>query len=223
MIKQIFMDMKRLSMAVAGAAFITLGSVAVNPVQAALLDFSLKSQSGATGTFTLDTDTPPSSEPALGLGPENPGILYSNAVSNFSFSSPQLQVSGETADWEVIPSIFLGPPGSPVLAGVDYPAGCARGTNFTCVINIGVGYAGNLPKLSDDPNSYPSDLIGLGVMLIDPITRESVGIEEFTQFQVVRKQVVPESHSGLGVLAFGIASVGLLLKRNSDRKKQVVI
>ncbi|MBW4503551.1 MAG: hypothetical protein KME57_29325 [Scytonema hyalinum WJT4-NPBG1] len=209
-------------MTVAGAAFTALLTVAVAPVQAAPLDFNFTTETGATGSFTLNTDTLSSREPGI-FGPENPGILYSNAVSNFSFSSPQLQVSGETADWEVIPSIFLGPPGSPVLAGVDYPAGCASGTNFTCVINIGVGYAGNLPKLSDDPNSYPSDLIGLGVMLIDPITRESVGIEEFTQFQVVRKQVVPESDSGLGVLAFGIALAGLLLKRNLDRKKQVTI
>jgi hypothetical protein len=98
-----------------------------------------------------------------------------------------------------------------------------KGNYFTCVINIGVGYAGNLPKLSDDPNSYPSDLIGLGVMLIDPITLESVGIEEFTQFQVVRKQVVPESDSVLGVLAFGIAGAGLVLKRKMNTKKQVAI
>ena len=52
MIEQIFMDMKRLSMAVAGAAFITLGTVAVSPAQAALLDFSFTSESRATGTFT---------------------------------------------------------------------------------------------------------------------------------------------------------------------------
>ncbi len=62
------MEIKKLSLAVAGAAFIALLTGATAPVQAALLDFSFTTESGATGSFTLDTDTPSSSEPGI-FGP----------------------------------------------------------------------------------------------------------------------------------------------------------
>ncbi len=210
--------MKRIFTAVAGIVVFTMGTVVVKPARAALLDFNFTGQNGTKGSFTLDTDVPRSPVPSIGIPtPGNPGILYPNAISNFFFSSPQLNVNGENADWEVIPSIVFGPPGSPILSGISYPSGCSATASFTCLINVGVGYSGTLPKLSDDPNSYP---IGLGIDRFDPITFQSLGREQFTSYQVVRRQTVPESNSSLSLLAFGVA--GLLLKGKIDKKTQTV-
>jgi hypothetical protein len=223
------MQMKRLCMAIVGAAFIALGNGATAPVQAAPLDFNFITESGATGSFTLDTDTAPA--PELGqFGAGFRGILYPNAVSNFSFLSPQLNVSGGTADYQVAPELssdilapVFGFPFTGVLSGAAYPSGCSSGTTYTCRISAGIIYNGNLlelPKLSDDPNSYPN---GSFVTLYDPTTAAPLSTDRITNLQVVRKQPVPESGSSLSLLAFGIAGVGLLLKRNSDRKKPLAI
>ncbi|BAZ26597.1 hypothetical protein NIES4073_75050 [Kalymmatonema gypsitolerans NIES-4073] len=229
MIKEICMEMKRLSMTVAGAAFTALLTVAVAPVQAAPLDFNFTTESGATGSFTLDTDIAPAPE-LRQLGARFRGILYPNAVSNFSFLSPQLNVSGGTADYQVAPELssdilapVFGFPFTGVLSGAAYPSGCSSGTTYTCRISAGIIYNGNLlelPKLSDDPNSYPS---GSFITLYDPTTAAPLSTDRITNLQVVRKQPIPESDSSLGILAFGIAGVGLLLKRNSDRKKLLAI
>ena len=112
MIKKICMEMKRLSMTVAGAAFTALLTVAVAPVQAAPLDFNFTTERGATGSFTLETDTPPSGDPAL-LRMGFTGISYPNAVSNFSFSAPYINLSSVTTDFNVVPSFtsdFIGLP-----------------------------------------------------------------------------------------------------------------
>lgn len=82
-----------------------------------------------------------------------------------------------------------------------------------------LGNLSELPKLSDNLNSY---FIALGVDFYDSTTRERLR-DDITNLQVVRKQPIPESDSSLGILAFGIAGVGLLLKRNSDRKKLLAI
>ena len=78
--------MQKLFMAVTATAFVAVGT-ATFPAQAALLDFSFTTESGATGTYTLNTDTAPASDQTL-FGPAFTGILYKGAVSNFSFSSP---------------------------------------------------------------------------------------------------------------------------------------
>ena len=84
-------------MTVAGAAFTALLTLAVAPVQAAPLDFNFTTERGATGSFTLETDTPPSDDPAL-LRMGFTGISYPNAVSNFSFSAPYVQLNNDTAN-----------------------------------------------------------------------------------------------------------------------------
>lgn len=207
--------MKRIFTAVAGILVLTIGTVIVKPARAALLDFNFTGQSGATGSFTLDTDVPRSPVPSVGIGIEAPGILYPNAVSNFFFSSPQLNLNGENADLEVIPSIIINLPSSPILSGASYPSRCSA--SFTCLITVGVGYSGSLPKLSDEPNFFRT---GLGIELFDPKTFQSLEIEQFTNYQVVRRQTVPESNFGLSLLAFGVG--GLLLKGKIDRKTQTV-
>lgn len=217
------MEIKKLSMAVAGSAFIALLTGATAPVQAALLDFSFTTESGATGSFTLDTDTPPSNEPAL-LAPDAPeatGISYPNAVSNFSLSAPYINLSNVTTDFNIAPSLssdFIGLPANlGVLSGVSYPPGCITAPGFTCLFDAALFYSGNLselPILSDNPLSYSR---GAGIRFYNPTNRELLITDNITNFQVISRQPVPESDSSLSLLAFGIASVGFLLKRNSDR------
>ncbi|BAZ15441.1 hypothetical protein NIES4071_73130 [Calothrix sp. NIES-4071] len=215
------MHKQKISLAAAVGAFIAVGTVTV-PAQAALLDFSFTTQSGATGSFTLDTDTPPSPQPSVGGGLGFPGILYPNAVSNFSLSSSLISLSNVSTDYEVIPSLtsnVIGlPPALGVLSGAVYPPGCSVGTSFRCLVSVGVLYAGNLselPTLSDDPNFYPR------VLNIDfsNLPTGQVIVRDFvTNSQVVRRQTVPESNSGLATLAFGIGSVALRMKRILENK-----
>ncbi|NEQ18817.1 MAG: hypothetical protein F6K28_01860 [Microcoleus sp. SIO2G3] len=217
-------DMQRLFKAVAGAIIMGVGSGVAAPAHAELLDFSFTTVSGATGSFTLDTDTPASPEPSLGGGaafPGTPGTLYPNAVSDLFLSSTQLNLSGVSADYEVVPGLTsagLGlPPGLGVLSGPVYPAGCSVG-NFTCAVTIGVLYSGNPSELSDDPASY----LSLGIEYFDPATGEQLNLipDLYTNFQVVRRQPVPESDSTLSVLAVAITSASLLLKRKMNKRVQ---
>lgn len=209
--------MQRLFMTVVGAVLMTLGSGAYASVQAALLDFNFTSVSGVTGSFTLDTDTKSSPQPSVGAGPGLPGILYPNAVSNFFLSSPQLNLNGVTTDYEVVPpatSDRLGlPPGLGVLSGTVYPSGCSA-QNFSCFVTAGVLYAGKLsqlPALSDNPADYKS----LGIEFFDPETAEQINLtpDIYTNFQVVRRQSIPEGSNSLSLLIFGIGSSSLLFKR----------
>jgi hypothetical protein len=226
MIKEICMEMKRLSMTVAGAAFTALLTVAVAPVQAAPLDFNFTTETGATGSFTLNTDTLSSREPGI-FGPGVTGISYPNAVSNFSVSAPYINLSNVTTDFNVVPSItsdFIGFPANlGVLSGVSYPPGCITVPGFTCLFNVAVLYSGNLlelPVLSDNPLSYSR---GAGIRFYNPTTQERLLTDNITNFQVVRRQPVPESDFSFSLLAFGIAGVGLLLKRKMNTNKQVAI
>lgn len=219
------MHIKKLSMAVAGVLSIALGTVTVAPAQAALLDFSFTTVTGTTGSFTLDTDTNVSPVPAnFGVDPITgipiTGLSYPNAVSNLSI--PRLNLSNETADFEVAPSLptsVLGIPNIPgVLSGVVYPAGCSRGTNFGCSFTLALGYTGDLsilPELSDDPSSYPA---GISLDLFNPATAELINRDFITNVQVTRRQAVPESNSGWSMLAFGIGGLSLLQKGNSVKK-----
>ena len=219
--------MKRLCMAVVGAAFTALLTGATAPVKAAPLDFNFTTVSGATGTFTLETDTAPSADPAFFApdAPEAIGIAYPNAVSNFSVSAPYLNLSNVTTDFAVAPFItsdFLGFPANlGVLSGVSYPQGCITTPGFTCLFDVAVLYSGNLsqlPQLSDNPLSYPT---GVAIDFYNPITQELLIRDFITNLQVVRKQPVPESDSNLGILAFSLGGVGLLLKRKMNTKKQL--
>ena len=214
--------MQRLSMAALGAVFIAVGTGGTAPATAALLDFSFTTSSGGTGSFTLDTDTPPGSEPAI-LEPDIPeavGILYPKAVSNYSFSSSYLTFNNVTADWIVAPSItsdFIGLPPNVmgVLSGPTYPSGCTTTPpNFTCLFDVAVIYSGDqteLPVLDSNPLSYSRVL---GIDFSDPTAGELRLREDITNFQVV-----PEPNSILGILAFGIGGYGLL-KHKMSKKKQ---
>jgi hypothetical protein len=216
---------KKLSMATTGAAFIALGTFGTAPATAALIDFSFTTSSGGTGSFTLDTDTPPGSEPAI-LEPDIPeavGILYPKAVSNYSFSSSYLTFNNVTADWIVAPSItsdFIGLPPNVrgVLSGPTYPSGCTTTPpNFTCLFDVAVIYSVNrtdLPVLDDNPLSYSRVL---GIDFYNPTTGELRLREDITSFQVV-----PEPDSALSLLGFGIGGYGLLLKRKMNRKKAAI-
>jgi hypothetical protein len=140
------------------------------------------------------------------------GISYLNAVSDFSFSSPYINLSNLTADYTVFPSIPFGPlTNRGVLSFVTYPSGCLASTDFTCPVGIPVVYTGNvleLPVLSPLPLSYPRSF---GFERFDSTRGELVSIDRITTFQSV-----PESNCGLGILMFGIASAGLLLKRKMN-------
>lgn len=216
---------KLLFMAVAGAIFV-VETGAITPAQAASLDFNFTTESGATGTFTLDTDATPSTDPAnFGVNPVTglpiTGLSYPNAVSNLflSSASQQLNLSGESADFEVAPTLtadLIGVPGEGVISGAVFPTGCSTGDRFRCLFTLSVSYTGNLsqlPQLSDDLTSYPS---GLSIDFFEPTTSQLVSRDLITNLQV--SQSVPEPGSGLSILALGIGSVSLLLKRNLGRK-----
>ena len=212
---------KKLSMTTVVAAFIALGISTTVPATAASLDFSFTTESGGTGTFTLDTDTAPATEPGL-FRPEVTGISYPNAVSDFSFSAPYINVSSVTTDWNVVPSItsdFIGFPSNlGVLSGVSYPPGCITAPGLSCLFNFAGFYSGNLSDLtvlSDDLNSYSR---GVGIDFFDPTTKELLIRDNITNFQVV-----PEPDSALGILAFGMGIVCLLLKRKMNNVRYSVI
>jgi hypothetical protein len=216
------MQMKRLSMAALGAAFIALGTFTTAPATAALLEFNFDTEGGGTGSFTLNTEASPNPETVL-FRPGLTGITFPNAVSNFSFSAPYINLSSDTTNWSFAPSVTSDVFGLPanlgVLSGVNYPSGCTTPTSFTCTFNVAVLYSGNLSELSDDPLSYR----GIGIEVNDPITIDLLLRDDITNFRVVFRKVVPESDSGLSVLAFGIGGAGLLLKRKMNTKKQVAI
>ena len=207
--------MKSLLIAVA-AAVIAVVTLATDSSQAALLDFDFDTESGATGSFTLDTDATPSPEPAnFGVG--FTGNAYLNAVSNYSISAPYLNLNNVTTDFNVVPllSDFLGLPGTGLASGVSYDPGCITESGLTCVLGLSVSYTGDssqLPRLSNDPNSYST---GLAVSIFEnsePVLRDSI-----TNFKVRSRQSIPESNSSLSILIFAIGSVHLLLKHKIIR------
>ncbi|MBD2730642.1 hypothetical protein H6G96_31075 [Nostoc sp. FACHB-892] len=213
--------MQKLSIAITKVAFIALGIISVQPVQAALIDFNFSTRNGATGTFTLNTDTPPSPEPAI-FRPNVTGVAYLGAVSNFSISAPYVNLSNVTTDFDVVPSVTSDLIGFPknlgVLSGVSYPPGCITSSSLTCLFDIALFYSGNqteLPILSDNPLSYSR---GVGIDFFNPTTNELLIRDNIANFKVVSKQV-PESNSGLSILASAIGIVGLLIKRNLDTKR----
>ena len=206
--------MRRLFMAALGVGFLALGTVVGTvPSQAAVLKSSFTTKSGGTGSFILDTDTAPDPNPALYFNPDgstSQGISYPGAISNFSFSGAYTSFSNNSGDFGVFPSIPFAPNSTGVLSTVDSPAGCLTATDFACSIEIQVGYLGNtseLPVLSTNPLSY---FTATDIKFYDSKTGDVLSSDPITNFQVVS---VPESDSVLGILAFGVGSAGLLLKR----------
>ena len=189
------------------------------PAKAALIDFQFTTASGGTGTFTLNTDTKAASIPVI-LDPSMPevvGIIYPEAISNYSFSSSYLTFNNFTADWVVAPSItsdFIGLPPEVrgVLSGSTYPSRCTTPPNFTCLLDVAVIYSGNLADsvLSDEPLSYSTVL---GIDFYD-LTAGELGLrEDIVSSQVVRSQAVPESNYSSSIFASGIACWWWLRKR----------
>lgn len=194
--------MQKLSLAVAAVSLIALGTVSVEPVQAAILDFNFSTNGGATGTFTLNTNTLPSQSPAI-FRPDVTGLAYPGAVSNFSIRAPYVNLSNVTTEFAIVPSVtsdFIGfPPNLGVLSGVSYPPGCITSAGFTCVFNVALFYSGDqtqLPTLSGNPLSYSR---GVGIDFFDPTTNQLLIRDNITSLKVVSRQV-PESNSALGIL-----------------------
>ena len=213
--------MQKLFIAVAGVAFIVLGTISLEPVEAALIDFNFSTTNGATGTFTLNTNTPPSPEPAI-FRPNVTGVAYLGAVSNFSISAPYVNLSNVTTDFNVVPSVTSDLIGFPknlgLLSGVSYPPGCITSSSLTCLFDIALFYSGNqtqLPILSDNSLSY---FRGVGIDFFNPTTNELLIRDNITNLKVVSKQV-PESNSGLSILVSAIGVLGLLMKRNLKTKQ----
>ena len=211
---------KKLSMATAGAAFIVLGVGTTTPASAALLNFSFTTASGGTGSFILDTDTAPDLEPALLFGPDpssepDTGFQYQDAISNFSVSTPDVNLSNVTGDFAVFPSVpYTTTPSSGVLSIVG---ALPNDVDYYYPFQIDVEYSGNiseLPTLSADPLSYPRLF---AVDRYNATTGEFLSGDRITNFQVV-----PDPGSILGTVAFGIGGAGLLLKRQLNTKKAAI-
>ncbi len=217
--------MHRLFMAALGATFIALGTLGTDPAQAALLNFSFTTESSGTGSFILNTDTVPTSESGLLTDDDGSvigtGFVYPNAVSNFSFSSPDVNLSNLTGEFAVFPSNppYFAPDSTGVDSGFEYPTGCTVATDFVCSVQVLTEYIGSiseLPVLSDDPLSYPR---AFAFQRINPTTSDFLTNDRITNFRVTP---VPESDSVLGTLAFGIGGAGKLLKRKMNRKKAAI-
>lgn len=214
--------MQKLLIAVAGIAIAVLGTVRVEPAQAALIDFNFSTDSGATGAFTLKTNTPASSSPAL-FESDITGIAYLGAVSNFSISAPYINLNNVTADFAIVPSITSDLVGLPanlgILSGVSYPPGCITSPGLTCLFDVGIVYSGNQTErtiLSDNPLSYSR---GVGIDFFDPITHKMLIRDNINNFSVASRQV-PEPSNGFSILASGIGGALFLLKRKERTKKK---
>lgn len=213
--------MQKLSLAVATVSFIVLGTVSVQPVQAAILDFNFSTSSGATGTFTLNTNTHKSQSPAI-FRPDVTGVAYRSAVSNFSIRAPYVNLSNVTTDFSIVPSVtsnLIGfPPNLGVLSGISYPSRCITSSGLTCLFDVALFYSGDrtqLPILSDNPLSYSK---GVGIDFFDPTTNQLLIRDDITNFQVGAR-LVPESNSALSICSGAVGVVGLLIKRNSRTLK----
>lgn len=215
-------DRQKLSIAAAGAVFIFVSTVAMAPAQAVLLQFSFTTESGGRGTFTLDTDTAPDSNPAIVRDDDESvivtGISYPNAISNFSFSAPYTEFRNLSAAYGVFPSLIIDSTSSDTsLSGVYYPSSCLSATGSYCSkILEPIVYSGNaleLPELSANPLSYNyvslSEATEIGVLRFDASTGDLLSADPITNFQAV-----PESDSVVAILALGIGGAGLLLKRH---------
>lgn len=205
-----------------GASFIALGAFSTSSATAALLDFSFTTERGSTGSFILNTDTTPNLNPALGFNSDGSvieiGFSYPDAVSNFSIITTDIDLSGVIADFGVFTAIPLDPPDSGVLSAVEFPSGCLTTTNFFCSIDVDLDYLGNiseLPVLSDDPLSYSTN----AVLRIADLTTGLVKEEAIIDLQVsdVQAKATPEPNSGFVTVAFGIAGIGVLVKRRITR------
>lgn len=206
---------KNLSKATVGAAVLALGVGTATLANAASLDFSFTTESGGTGSFTLDTDTTPDPDSQVLSNFNEEGLVYTGAVSNFSFSSPATSFSDPTSDFLLVLSVSSPPDIRGILSFVAAPSGL--GENEFPLAQLDLGYLGNpseLPVLSDDPSSY-SSLNSIQVFDSLELTANTITDETITE-----SQVVPEPSSVLGTIAFGIGGAGLLLKRQMNRKNQ---
>ncbi|MEB3282154.1 MAG: hypothetical protein VKK42_24880 [Lyngbya sp.] len=206
-------------------AIVAAASLGLN-VPAALaqsveIDFSFTTQSGVTGSFTLDPNTPAASEPSFGVGqPGLEGILYPGAVSNFSLSGLTSPSDSITTDYELIPgftSDFLPslPDGTTgILSGAVFPTGCSATVNVFCSATVGVLYTGELaepPKLSSDPASYPI------VLIVETFSPETGMLQRdlVTSFEVTPR-TVSEPTTNATLIGLGIIGADILRRRFSN-------
>lgn len=208
----------KIALAIASATF-SLVTVNLAPAQATKLNFSFTTQSSGIGSFILDTDISPSSEPALfflGNGAVAKGTSYINAVSDFSFSIFGTEIDNPTADFVVYPTVALSPSGFPPLSSVQTPGGCSISPTVPCTLNVDIAFLGNLaalPELPSDPEAYSlfgviGDILPNG----DFIVSSSVTVISDSP------TAVPESNSALGLLALGLIGMSWSLKRKISKR-----
>lgn len=180
----------KVSMATAGAAFLTMGLVSA-PAEAALLDFSFNTVKGGTGSFTLDTS-------AVDINTSSPSGLYDNAISDLNINGTNYG----TRDLNVIPESLNGEPVAGFGIIFEPPA-------------TGVGmYFGDqtiAKKLPEDPSVYESKFAG-GV--VGSFAGDPAGLDYIPQINV---QAVPEPNATAGILAIGAIVAGSRLRRKMKK------
>jgi hypothetical protein len=209
------------SKVVLAIASTTLGLVMVGlaPAQAAKINFSFVTQDGSTGSFILNTDIPPSPEPALfflGGGVVEEGIGYIGAVSDFSFFRAGEEISNPASDFVVYPTIPLRPSGFPILSSVQAPATCSIVPDISCSLNIDIAFFGELaalPELPSAPEAYfPFQIIGDALPDGDLITSFDIALIPD------EPAAVPEPGSASELLALGLMGAGWSLKRRTSER-----
>ena len=196
---------------------LAISSLAISaPVDAAQLQFNFTTQSGGSGSFLLDTDTaavPESELPAFFTIREG-NQAYLGAVSNFSFTSPEVTIDGVDADYGVFPAVEFGSLlGVPEVLGaytaVYAPAGCLFDPAAFCPTEFPIAYTGDLsaiPGLSDDPSDYSA---GFDIASVDPTTGVIIS-DPLTSFSV---ETVPEPGTVASMVVLGMLSMGSSLLR----------
>ncbi|MGD1897887.1 MAG: PEP-CTERM sorting domain-containing protein [Phormidesmis sp.] len=208
--------MQKISALLMGATLAISSSAIALPAAAAQLEFSFTTESGGTGSFVLDTDTtavPEADLPSFFTIREG-NQAYLGAVSDFSFSSPDVSFEGLDADYGVFPAVEFGellgvPEVSGAYTAVYAPAGCLFEPTSFCPTEFPIAYTGDLSalpdELSDDPEAYAQgfDLARvdeIGVITSDPLTSLSV-------------KSVPEPGAMAGMLLLGAVGLGSSLKK----------
>jgi hypothetical protein len=189
-----------------GTLVVGLSATTATPATAALLQFSFTTQSGGAGSFVLDTNTVAETEVPRFFAIREGNRAYLNAVSSFSFTSPERSFSNLAGDFGVFPVVefgaFLGAPEQPgAYTAVYAPAGCLFDPRNFCPTEFPIAYIGDraaLPVLSSNPADYAG---GFDIARIDPVTG-ALSSDPLTSFSV---EAVPEPATVVGTI---VAAIG---------------
>lgn len=199
-------------------AFVVLSSIGspLQSAQAAQLQFSFTTESGGTGSFLLNTDTPVAPNPTYIFDSTGQVIAegkeYLGAISNLLINSPDLgsfQFPG--GDFAIFPSYF--PTSSPFPAAIaGVPFGCGDDPVGFCAIQVNAFYQGNTAAamLSDNPQAYEFVTFNR----FDEVTGNVVGDRIASQSVVA----VPEPSSIAGLVVASGLGARFLRKRRPNPK-----